>query len=458
MLIGNPEIGKVYLLKIGYGDTVLIYIVPTIYVLLLYSAWRIKRLNFELFNASLGLVLLLVVLMTPASLGWFVWIVPLLTFYQMSSDRAGLVLAGIFLSLFIINSFFSVPSYSELLSFLAFKVKVDFLDLVSSLTQTMLLVFGVILALKIRRETVKNNDYFRLSRKPFVIGISGDSGAGKDTRSDAICDLFGAHSVATLSGDDYHLWDRQKPMWQVMTHLNPMANDLESYAKDLISLVDGKSIHAGHYDHETGKLTRPFVTKSNDIIIASGLHALYLPILRECYNLKIYMEIDEGLRKHFKLERDVKQRGHTKERVMQTMARREPDSDKFIRPQAQYADLVLSLQPIHPRLLMDTDKHPMRYKLIARYSHGLDELSLTRALVGVCGLHVELDVREHSSEVELTIEGETQAEDIELASKLICPRIFDFLDMEPGWQDGVTGLMQLLVLSHINQSLNKRII
>ena len=34
--------------------------------------------------------------------------------------------------------------------------------------------------------------------------------------------------VVNLSGDDYHLWDRQKPIWQVMTHLNP-TNDLRDF-------------------------------------------------------------------------------------------------------------------------------------------------------------------------------------------------------------------------------------
>ena len=76
--------------------------------------------------------------------------------------------------------------------------------------------------------------------------------AGKDTLADAISGLFGDHSIVTLSGDDYHLWDRHKPMWQVMTHLNPTANDLEGFSHDLASLKDGKSIRARYYNHVNG--------------------------------------------------------------------------------------------------------------------------------------------------------------------------------------------------------------
>jgi hypothetical protein len=62
------------------------------------------------------------------------------------------------------------------------------------------------------------------------------------------------------------------------------------------------------------------------------------------------------------------------------------------------------------------------------------------------------------SEVELSIEGETSDNDIRMAAKLICPQIFEFLDLQPQWQNGMLGLMQLVTLSHINQALTRRFI
>ena len=156
-------------------------------------------------------------------------------------------------------------------------------------------------------------------------------------------------------------------MWQVMTHLNPRANDLEAFANDLVALSDGKPIQSRHYDHQTGRMSKPFKIKSNDFIFASGLHALYLPILRNCYSLSVYLDIDEDLRRYLKLKRDVEVHGHTRERVLGSFERREPDSAKFIRPQAAHADLLFSLKPIHPRMLTETsDRHPLRLKLVAR--------------------------------------------------------------------------------------------
>jgi uridine kinase/uncharacterized membrane protein YtjA (UPF0391 family) len=463
MLFSNPEMGKIYQVAFALGGNVFIYVVPLIYIVSLYMAWRVRRLNFDLFHATLGMAFLMVVLMTPASPGWFIWAIPLLVSYQTMSGRIAIIMAGIFSGLYVLSSLITTP-----ISFLI----IDKLDLVetfqfshqmgghtASILHTTMVAAGIILAMRIWRESVSRNDYFRLSRKPFVIGIAGDSGAGKSTFSEAIKGLFGSHSVTTLSGDNYHLWDRQKPMWQVMTHLNPRANDLERFANDLVTLTDGKNIQSGHYDHQTGRVSHPSIIKSNDIIITSGLHALYLPILRDCYNLSIYLDMNENLRRHFKIQRDVHHRGHSVESAITSFDKREPDSIRFIRPQSIHADLVLSLQPIHSHFLEDLNASPpLRFKLMARSKHGINELSLTRVLVGICGLHVDMVVSGDASEVELTIEGETSAQDIALAAQMICPRIFEFLDITPQWQDGVIGLMQLITLSHINQALTKRFI
>ena len=165
------------------------------------------------------------------------------------------------------------------------------------------------------------------------------------------------------------------------------------------------------------------------------------------------------MRRAFKIKRDVHQRGYTAEKVLLSFEQREPDSARFIRPQASYADLVLSLQPIHPRMLDDAEeKTILRFKLVARSRHGLNEHSLMRVLVGVCGLHVDMVTSPDASEVAFTIEGETSAPDIAMAAQIICPRILEFLDINPKWQDGAMGLMQLVTLSHINQALTKRLL
>ena len=103
------------------------------------------------------------------------------------------------------------------------------------------------------RQNISNDQFYRTTRKPVLIGIAGDSGSGKDTLVDSLVGLFGVESCAKVSGDDYHLWDRRKPMWQVFTHLNPLANDLSKFFADVNCLSNGQGIWSRHYNHDTGK-------------------------------------------------------------------------------------------------------------------------------------------------------------------------------------------------------------
>ena len=450
MISSNPEIPKLYQFSLALGTGLSIYLTPLAYLLSIYVAWSVKRINFELFQATLGIAFLTVVLLTPASPGWFIWCVPLLLYFQAVGGKKAFFLCSIFSTLFILSNLAVANLQLPIPSIAAERFE--------SLLHTFLVATGIILIVLVWRKTIRENDYFKLSRKPFVIGISGDSGSGKDTLSNAIAALFGKHSVATLSGDDYHLWDRHKPLWQVMTQLNPMANDLESFSRDLVSLSGGKAVHSRHYNHDTGKLTAGKLLASNDVIIGSGLHTLHLPILRDCIDLKIFLDIDEDLRRRLKIKRDVGERGHSEEKVLASIEKRVADGKNFIRPQKNHADLCFSLKPISQTLILDPSQDPkaVSLKLAIESKIGLNQYDLTRVLIGVCGLHVDHEWNQSAQSIELTIEGDVSAQDIEMAASLLCPRLKDFLDLKPTWEAGSLGLMQLITLVHIDQLLAKR--
>ncbi|HEF4733404.1 uridine kinase [Burkholderia multivorans] len=461
MLFHNPELGKAWEFALGIGGDRALIVLPAAYLLMLYSCWRIKRVSFDLLHVLLGVAFFLVLLMTPAAPGWFVWVMPLLVYYQAMSGRVSIVLVSAFSIAYILTALLTSPLprvMGATLEKTHLALNLHAYPRVINIVDSVLIAFGLVLVWRIWREAVRQNDYFRLSRKPVVIGIAGDSGAGKDTLVDSIIGLLGQHSVVRVSGDDYHHWDRHKPMWQVMTHLNPRANNLERFAADVLSLANGRSVQARHYDHASGKMSKPHTVASNDFVIASGLHALYQPLLRERYDLTIFLDIDEGLRRYFKIQRDVHKRRHSLETVLASIEKRTGDAERFVHPQAAHADLVLSLQPIHPRILKDPgDDRPLRFKLVVSSRHGLHEQSLERTLVGICGLHVDTVLVGDESTVKMTIEGETNADDVAMAAQRLIPRAAVLLDQPPRWEDGIAGLMQLMVLAHLTQALQKRL-
>ena len=56
-------------------------------------------------------------------------------------------------------------------------------------------------------------------------------------------------------------------------------------------------------------------------------------------DIKIFVDSEDSLRKHWKIVRDTKKRGYTKEKILEQIAQREGDSRKFIQPQKDFADL-----------------------------------------------------------------------------------------------------------------------
>ena len=463
MLFGNPEMTKIFYLAIPLGENLVAYFVPLFYLILLYLGWRVRPLNFELFSVFVGVSFLVIVLLTPSSPGWFVWVLPFLILYQIRSDITAINLTLIFSIIYFVNVFLTLDInflYSEKTRFVTQYVdNFIFKDSLVKLFQTCMLFLGGLIAYRMWREGITKSSYFRFNKKPIIIGIAGDSGSGKDTLSDSLESLIGSHSAVKLSGDDYHRWDRQGPMWQVMTHINPMANDLQSFSNDLISLRDGKEINQRHYDHKSGKMTKPRLIKSNQFILVSGLHTFSLPITRNVCDLKIFLDIDEELRKFFKIRRDVHERGHTINKVVHAIESRKNDSKRFIHTQKPYADILISLKSANESLIQDTEKiYEPRLKITITIRNSYNEASLQRVLIGICGLHVDMIGNEDGSEITLTIEGESKAEDMAQAASLISPETLEYLDENPKWEDGMLGIMQIIIFTQISQLITRSVI
>jgi hypothetical protein len=169
--------------------------------------------------------------------------------------------------------------------------------------------------------------------------------------------------------------------------------------------------------------------------------------------------MDESLRRRFKIRRDVNQRGHALENVLAALENRAGDARRFIQSQASHADLVFSLQPVQPAGPGDSpDLAAVKLKLVVRSGHILYEQMLRRILVGILGLGLDVGPERESGEIVLSVEGDLKADDVALAAGLLCPDMLDFLDVRPLWRDGLSGVMQLVVLAHINQTLRKQLL
>jgi phosphoribulokinase len=178
-----------------------------------------------------------------------------------------------------------------------------------------------------------------------VLGIIGDSAAGKTTLTRGLTQLLGRECVTHVCTDDYHKYDRRERAELGITALHPDANYLDILELQLERLHYGLPILKPVYDHTAGALVRPEYVKPRDFVIVEGLLGFHTAAMRQFYDVKVYLEPPEDLRAVWKIRRDTAKRGYTVEQVLAELERREPDSRDFIRPQRRHADMVVQFTP-----------------------------------------------------------------------------------------------------------------
>ena len=457
MILGTPEAQKIFDLALPLGQNTQIYVLPIVYMMMLFWEWRLRRITFDLAVSVIGIAFLLVCLLTPATPNWFIWAAPFLALHAGQTGSRGLILViGLsalkMVSVLLLSAGAVVPLLGlDLTAPLGARLGLAGPHAVSILF-SVIVALGLFIASRIWRNGVRRNELYRISRRPLVIGIAGDSGSGKDTLALALAGMFGEQAVASVSGDDYHRWDRARPMWSAMTHLNPRANDLERMTNDVLALAGGRAVSARHYDHKTGRFTKPRKIAFNDVILVSGLHALAIGALRSSYDVSIYLDMDEELRRHLKIRRDVHERGHSEDGVRQAIEHRRADAQRFVNVQHAHADVVFALAPANRERLADATS-PMRLKLTVTLRGMAPYETLVRQLISTCGMQVDVDLPEGSEAVALTIEGDIDRDDVAIVAASIVPHLDELVALKPNWHDGMTGLMQLIVLSRTAHAL-----
>jgi len=184
-----------------------------------------------------------------------------------------------------------------------------------------------------------------MKARSFVVAIAGDSGVGKDYLCETIRNLVGKKNICILNGDDYHKYERGDTAWQLVTHLNPQANQLKKWQKHIKILQTGFPIVKKAYNHRNGKFGFPKLKNSKKIIVTQGLHAIDV-VSNLDKSIKVFLEMDESLRVNFKIRRDIEKRKKNQSEVLTQIEKRKIDYDNFVRNQSNHSDLLISLNNI----------------------------------------------------------------------------------------------------------------
>jgi phosphoribulokinase len=130
-----------------------------------------------------------------------------------------------------------------------------------------------------------------------------------------------------------------------LTPLHPDCNYLDVLELHLERMHYGQPFLKPVYDHSNGTLVRPEYVQPREFVVVEGLLGFATPTLRQFFDVKVYLDPPEDLRKVWKIKRDTTKRGYTAEQVLAELEKREMDSRDFIRPQREYADVVVRFYP-----------------------------------------------------------------------------------------------------------------
>src|ERR1044071_763947 len=147
---------------------------------------------------------------------------------------------------------------------------------------------------------------------PIILGIVGDSASGKTTLSAGIAQILGEAHCTVICTDDYHRYDRAQRAAAGLSALDPRSNYVDVLEQHLRVLRGGEPILKPVYDHRRGTLRPPEYVRPKDFVIAEGLLGYTTRAMRDCYDVKIYLDPEEELRRRWKLHRDTTRRGYTR--------------------------------------------------------------------------------------------------------------------------------------------------
>lgn len=313
-----------------------IAIFPIVYIFLLYWLWKAGRTSIETLLIFAGTSFVAISIANPTTPGWLLWGFPLILLLMQPASASFFALNSIFLlsySIFILSNNFNLES-NQMLS--------EYIQTITNASFTLTIGFGAVLVISALRQSLEIGDLYAFGKNPLVISIAGDSGVGKDTLSSVLKDAFGLKHAIEICGDDFHRFERHHPIWQSTTHLDPFANNLKLWEKNLRLAKNRQPFKHEIYDHESGLFSESTIKPKADLVISQGLHALY-PNFDALSDLRIYISMDEELRVSNKIYRDVAQRGKTHDQVMESINSRVGDSNSFIQPQRENADLLISI-------------------------------------------------------------------------------------------------------------------
>ena len=197
----------------------------------------------------------------------------------------------------------------------------------------------------------------RIINKPskrLLIGVTGESASGKSTICNEIKNVIGKFSmpVTVLSTDNYfndisELINKYGSFDNVRDSGYdvdaPTSFQLDILRRDLENLSEGTDVKSPMYLPNGTGISVPdaIEVKSQKIIVVEGIATMY-DAVKDVFDIKIYVETDNALRRSRFVSRAVEERNQDEENAMKHWNYISMAGEKYVKPFRKEADLVLN--------------------------------------------------------------------------------------------------------------------
>lgn len=179
-----------------------------------------------------------------------------------------------------------------------------------------------------------------------VFGVAGGSGSGKTTFTRMLQAHLGENFCGLLHQDNYYrdLHEQFDFDGGSVNFDHPHSVEMELLVEHILRLKSGQAIDVPIYDFTSHRRQEQKLTfHARPVVIVDGILLLAHPPLRDLFDFTIFVETQEDLRFQRRLERDVRERGRTKDGVREQFHRHvKPMHDLFVEPSKRFAQKVIS--------------------------------------------------------------------------------------------------------------------
>ena len=182
--------------------------------------------------------------------------------------------------------------------------------------------------------------------KPYIIGVSGGSGAGKTSFTECLRATFLEHELCIISQDDYYfpIQEQKKDENGIQNFDLPTSINHQLLYEDLQQIKQGLTIEKQKYNFNNDKTSAGVARLCPaPIILVEGIFIFHFEKLRSLYDLKIFVHAKEDLKLIRRIKRDQTERNYPVEDVLYQYENHVmPAYEKYIKPYFDEADIVIN--------------------------------------------------------------------------------------------------------------------